>query len=181
MIKTNDGRLNENTTGAPRGAPVVFSGSDEALFADQLSVRRTIEKFVVFFLNNRCYGVSARAVVEVARPLAVAVLPRSPEWLAGVANLRGEVIPVLDPSKIFGDAAAKHSTATKFIILRAKIFDSPIALPVARLSELVAFGDDELESATGENNVFIFAAVDYRATTLHLIDAERMLASITAD
>ena len=181
MTEMRDYTPNEKTTGAPRGAPVVFSGSEDLALAERLNARRTIEKFVVFFLGNRCYGVAAQSVAEVSRPLAVAFLPRSPQWLAGVANLRGEIIPVLDSGKIFGEAAAKYSSATKFIVLRAKIFRSPVALPVDRLSEIVAFGDEEFELANGASDTFVTGTIAYQTTVLRLIDIERMLASIAFD
>jgi purine-binding chemotaxis protein CheW len=173
--------LHEKTTGAPLGAPVVFSGLTESALAERLNAGRTIEKFVVFFLNSRCYGIAAQSVAEVSRPLAVAALPRSPERLAGVANLRGEIIPVLNSSKILSEAAEKSASATKFIILRAKIFSSLIALPVDRLSEIVAFGDEEFGSAIDCKAAFIVGEIAYRTTILRLIDAERMLGSIAFD
>ena len=171
----------EKTTGAPLGAPVVFSGSEDSLFAERLNARRTIEKFVVFFLGSRCYGIAARAVAEVTRPLAVAVLPHSPEWLAGVANLRGEIIPVLEARSILNNQAAKPASATKFIVLRTTIFASPVALPVDRLSEIVAFGGEEFEPASGATDPFITGTIAYQTTVLRLIDAERMLAAIAFD
>ncbi len=177
----NERQLIKKTTGAPRGAPVVFSAADNSLLDMEFSGTAPSEKFVVFFLNDRCYGISARIVIEVSRPLDVAVLPRSPEWLAGISNLRGEVIPVLNPAKILNDAAVKHSGATKFIVLRAKSFDSPIALPVDRLKEIVAFDETEFKPAAQKDRAFVFAAVAYQTTILHLIDAEEMLASIAFD
>ncbi|HEX8639149.1 MAG TPA: chemotaxis protein CheW, partial [Pyrinomonadaceae bacterium] len=169
------------TTGAPRGAPVVFSGSTDSVLTEQLNTGGNIERFVVFFLNTRCYAVAAQSVAEVSRPLPVAVLPRSPEWLAGVANLRGEIIPVLNSSKILSKATAKSASPTKFIILRAKIFSSSIALPVDRLSEIVAFGDEDFDSANDCTDAFVLGEIAYQTTLLRVIDAEALLASIAFD
>lgn len=173
----------EKPTAAQSDAPVGFSVSDNSFFAEANGARRrTIEKFVVFFLNRRCCAVTARAVAEVARPLSVARLPRSPEWLAGVANLRGEVIPVFNPAKITGaGGAASCMAATKFIILRAPAFASPIALPVDRVSEIVAFGDEEFASAPGETAAFVVGVAAYQTEVLHLLDADEMLASVALD
>jgi purine-binding chemotaxis protein CheW len=181
MTTTNELQSIEKTTGAPRGAPVVFSGADDSLLKTEFSGAPPSEKFVVFSLNDRCYGIYARLVVEVARPLDVAVLPRSPEWLAGISNLRGEIIPILNPAKIFGDQTIKYSGTTKFIVLRVKSFDSLIALPVDRLKEIAALDEKEFKPAAQKDGAFVFAIVAYQTTILHLIDAEEMLASIAFD
>lgn len=179
-MNTNDLSTERKATGAPRSAPVAFSGDRETVFAGQFDDLRTIEKFLVFFLDQCCYGVSARSVAEVSRPLPVAFLPHSPPWLSGVANLRGEIIPVLNSAAIFGaNAAERFSDAGKFIILRARAFDSPIALPVERLSEIAAFGEEEFQPAEQTHNDFVFASIAHQTTVLHLIDAEKMLASAT--
>lgn len=174
-------QLHEKTTGAPSGAPVVFSDSTNFAHGGHLSAGRTIEKFVIFFLNSRCYGVAAQSVAEVSRPFAVAALPHSPEWLAGIANLRGEIIPVLNSSKILSEAAEKPASATKFIILRTKIFSSLIALPVDRLSEIAAFSDEELDAAMNCKEAFVVGEIAYETTVIRLIDADRMIASIAFD
>ena len=177
----NERHLTEKATGTPRGVPVAFSIAGDSLLQTEFSGAEPNEKFVVFSLNNRCYGISARMVIEVSRPLDVAVLPRSPEWLAGISNLRGEIITVLNPAKLLNDVVLRCSGATKFIVLRAKSFASPVALPVDRLKEIAAFDEKEFKPVEQKDGDFVFAAVAYQTTILHLIAAEEMLASIAFD
>src|SRR5687768_9223464 len=88
------------------------------------------EKFVVFFLDDEFFAIQAREVAEIVRPLDFTPLPNSPVWLYGIANLRGEIISVLNLSKICGKASAAGSAKSKLIVLKSKRSASLIAFPV---------------------------------------------------
>ena len=61
------------------------------------------EQFVVFRLSNEEYGVSIEAVQEIVRvPDQLAKVPRTPDFIEGVVNLRGTVLPVIDQRRRFG-------------------------------------------------------------------------------
>jgi len=51
---------------------------------------------VIFRLHVDEYGLDVTAVTEVVRMVALTTLPDAPAWMAGVVNLRGHVIPVMD-------------------------------------------------------------------------------------
>ena len=70
------------------------------------------EKFVVFFLDDEFFALPANRVAEVVRPLPVTSLPNSPEWLCGIANLRGTIISVFSLSQIFNKKSAPASLRT---------------------------------------------------------------------
>ncbi len=56
----------------------------------------TEEQVVVFELAGECYGVDISRVQEIIRPPAITAVPRAPEYVEGVVNLRGRVIPVIN-------------------------------------------------------------------------------------
>ena len=59
-------------------------------------------QFVVFRLGDDEFGLPIEAVNEVARvPEQITRLPRTPKFLEGVVNLRGEVLPVVDQRRRF--------------------------------------------------------------------------------
>ncbi len=75
---------------------------------NNLVASSTGEKFIVFVLDDELFAISSKQVAEVTHPLAVTPLPNAPEWLLGIANLRGEIISVADLQKIL----AKNSILT---------------------------------------------------------------------
>ncbi len=73
------------------------------------------EKYIVFTSGEQVFGVSLKNVTEVCRSLPVTILPGAPEWLAGVANLRGDLLAVIDPDT--GVKAEIGAAKTKIIVL----------------------------------------------------------------
>lgn len=133
------------------------------------------EKFVVFFLGDELYAVHAARVAEIARPLDFTPLPGAPDWLHGIANLRGEIVSVLNLSKICGKPGAADSSKSKLIVLKTKSAASSIAFPVDRLSEIISLTAEQIQPA--EDFRFFGCAV-YKTATVKLLDIETLFASL---
>jgi purine-binding chemotaxis protein CheW len=72
---------------------------------------------VVFTLANERYGIETRHVREVVRLTNLTPLPGAPEFLAGIINLRGSILAVLDLGKFFGLAVPELSDRARVIVL----------------------------------------------------------------
>lgn len=59
-------------------------------------------QLVVFDLANEQYGVDIAAVEGIIKMQAITAVPRAPEFVEGVTNLRGKVLPVIDLRRRFG-------------------------------------------------------------------------------
>ncbi len=60
-----------------------------------------VVQFVTFQVGDEECGVDIRSITEVIRPLKITPLPRMPEFIEGVVNLRGMIIPIVDLRKRF--------------------------------------------------------------------------------
>ena len=58
-------------------------------------------QLVSFTVGSEEYGVDIRLITEAVRPLKITPLPRMPEFIEGVVNLRGVIIPIVDLRKRF--------------------------------------------------------------------------------
>ena len=77
------------------------------------------EQFIVFRLGDQEYGLPIAAVDEIARPPEkIARLPKAPEFVDGVMNLRGIVVPIVDLRRRF-DIASKEPVASQRILVLA--------------------------------------------------------------
>ena len=135
------------------------------------------EKFVVFFLDDELFAVSAAAVAEIVRPLEFTPLPNSPAWLLGIANLRGQIISVLNLSKIFNKPAVAAGAKAKSIVLKphAAAAAASIAFPVDRLSEVVMLAPADVQAVDG---AFLFGTATIETVPVKLLDTEKLLASL---
>lgn len=79
------------------------------------------EQFVVFRLMDQDYGAPLSCVQEIVRvPAAIAKVPKSPDFIDGVINLRGAVIPVVDQRRRFGLPAAEAHDGQRIVVLTLK-------------------------------------------------------------
>ncbi len=60
-----------------------------------------VVQFVTFQVGDEEFGVDIRCITEVIRPLKIKPLPQMPEFIEGVVNLRGMIIPIVDLRKRF--------------------------------------------------------------------------------
>lgn len=77
-----------------------------------------VAELVVFRVGSEEYVVDVRRVREVVAPLPVRRMPRVPEFMEGVADLRGEVIPVVDVRRRFGLQAGTPTRKTKLMVVQ---------------------------------------------------------------
>ena len=74
-------------------------------------------QFLTFKLGDEVYGVDVLQVREVLDAVPVTKVPRSPEFMLGVINLRGSVVPVVDMRRKFGMQAADRSRDTCIVVM----------------------------------------------------------------
>lgn len=74
---------------------------------------------LLFRLDNQRCATAAPAVVEILSAVAPSPLPRQPNYIAGMIDVRGTVMPVLDLRVRLGRAARPLELADQFIVVRA--------------------------------------------------------------
>lgn len=80
-------------------------------------------KFLTFVLEGGVYGIPILIVREIIAMQPVTPLPRMPQAIEGVINLRGKIIPVLDLRKSLGLHAGEHDRSTCVIVLDVETHD----------------------------------------------------------
>ncbi len=101
------------------------------------------EQLVTFFVDNQEYGIKIMDVQEINRLDSVTFVPRSPYFVDGVTNLRGNVIPVINMRKLFGLADKKKDDRTRIIIV--DIENRHTGLKVDQVSEVLTVSKSDVE------------------------------------
>ncbi|HEY1331025.1 MAG TPA: chemotaxis protein CheW, partial [Actinomycetota bacterium] len=92
---------------------------------------------------DREYALPAEHVLEVVRMVAVTPLPEAPPWLAGVINLRGRVVPLIDLRIRLGLPPVEHGLTTAILILQAG--GTIVGLIADVVTEMLEVGTDAIE------------------------------------
>lgn len=74
-------------------------------------------QIVALHLGEETYGVDIAAIHTVITPQAITPVPRTPDFIAGVMNLRGRIIPVMDLRKRFGLPTAAEQASQRIVIV----------------------------------------------------------------
>lgn len=74
-------------------------------------------KFLTFMLKEECYGLEILKVREIIGVINITPVPQTPEYVKGVINLRGKVIPVVDLRLKFNLEEAAHTNETCIIVV----------------------------------------------------------------
>jgi purine-binding chemotaxis protein CheW len=156
-------------------------GVDTSVYYDKPDAVKNGEKFVVFSLNEKLFAVPSERIAEVAHPLSIAPLPGTADWFLGLANLRGGVIAVLNLKKLWNETHSAISEKAKLIVLRSGDSETVIAFQVDKLNEIVTLFDSEIRSHEKTGPGHIYAAADHGPDTLHLIDVDKLRASLLFD
>lgn len=91
---------------------------------------------VVFTVAGTDYALPLSAVREVGRTPAVTPVPHAPDWLAGVANVRGDVVSMADLRRFFGEPPGPESRDRRVIVVAASGRDLTAGLLVDRVRGL---------------------------------------------
>ncbi len=101
------------------------------------------EQLVIFELANEVYGVDISRVQEIIRMTTITRLPRAPEFVEGVINLRGKVIPVVDLQNRFGLQQGERTKASRIVVV--DVGDHTIGMVVDAVSEVLRVPADAVE------------------------------------
>lgn len=141
--------------------------------------REKVLETLVFELGGEEYGVDILKVQEIRGYDKVKPIPRAPDYLKGVINLRGFVVPVVDLRIKFGIANPRYDAFTVMVILR--IGARVIAAVVDGVSDVVGLGASEIkprpELGSVVDNSFIAGVATPGERMVLLLDIEKLLSS----
>ena len=104
---------------------------------------------LIFNLSNSSYAISASQVREIITTVTLTPVPGAPSYLAGVTNLRGHIIPIIDLRKRFDLAPPTKSYRPCFIILMMETDETLIefGISVDQVLEVIKLQPTELDAA----------------------------------
>jgi len=114
-------------------------------------------KYLTFFLADEVYGVEIAYVTEIIGIQKITNIPEMPEYIRGVINLRGKVIPVMDVRTRFHMNQREYDERTCIIVV--DISGTTVGLVVDEVSEVADIPMDQVEpppmGRQGKGNTFI--------------------------
>src|SRR5580693_5632347 len=103
------------------------------------------EQYLTFQLAGQTYGVEILRVQEIKGWERPTRLPHSPEYVLGVINLRGAVVPIIDLRRRFGLGESQYSQTTVIVVVKIEGPRGPVTagIVVDGVCEVCNIGMDE--------------------------------------
>lgn len=116
-----------------------------------MSVENTTEtaQYLTFRLEEEVFALDISQVREVLDFTAITKVPRTPEFMRGVINLRGSVVPVVDMRLKFGMSRTEQTLSTCIIIVEINIDGDRLILGALAdsVQEVIELGPGQIEPA----------------------------------
>jgi purine-binding chemotaxis protein CheW len=136
------------------------------------------EHLATFYLDREEYGVDVKQVQEIRRVTEITSVPRAPQFIRGVINLRGRILPVLDLRTRLGLGEVATSRAARIVVVRVK--DRLLGLLVDGASQVLKIPVSQVEPAPEEvvqkGGDYIRGVAKLDDRLIILVDLERLLA-----
>jgi len=140
-------------------------------------------QLVTFRLGNEEFSVDILKVQEIIRDMELTRVPRAPDFVEGVINLRGRVIPVIDLRKRFGFESCEKTTETRIIVI--DVNERTVGLRVDGVSEVLRLPADTVEPApslvTGSGSDYISGVGKVEERLIILLDVGKLLSDSERD
>jgi purine-binding chemotaxis protein CheW len=162
----------------PVSPPSAVSFFTTASSREEKKAVEATEHLATFLLDSEEYGVDVRLVQEIIRVAEITPVPRAPEFIRGVINLRGRIIPVVDlKNKLgLGGFAAQRSSRIVVVKLRERL----MGLLVDAASQVLKVPVSVIEAAPEEvveiDQSFIRGVAKLERRLIILLDLARVLA-----
>jgi len=143
------------------------------------SAREATREVLVFVLGTEEYGVDILKVQEIRGYEKVTPIPSAPDYLKGVTNLRGVIVPIIDMRVKFRMPEVRYDSFTVVVILR--IGGRVIGLVVDAVSDVVGFAQSDVRPAPQLGSLvdgsFIAGLATQGERMVLLLDIEKLLSS----
>ena len=136
-------------------------------------------QLVTFSIGEEEFGVDILKVQEIIRTMEITKVPRAQDFVEGVINLRGKVIPIVDLRRRFGFSSKAHDKHTRIIVI--EINNMIVGFVVDSVSEVLRIPAATVEPpppvVAGVESEYISGVGKLQDRLLILLDLDKLLSS----
>lgn len=134
-------------------------------------------RYLTFTIGNECYGIEIKYVTEIIGMQEITEIPELPEYVKGIINLRGKIIPLMDIRLRFKKEPREYNDRTCVIVVDIK--DLSLGLIVDSVAEVLTIPEEDIveppQMNKNVNNRYIKNIGKVGSDVKLLLDCERLL------
>ena len=137
-------------------------------------------RYLTFTVDENIYGLSVRFVTEIIPMQKATKVPETPDYVKGIINLRGRIIPLIDMRLKFGREEGSYTERTCIIVI--DVNSIVVGLIVDKVNDVLTLEDDRIasppaDSSLGFENRYIEGIGTLENAVALLLNAEKLLRS----
>ncbi|HBR08674.1 MAG TPA: chemotaxis protein CheW [Clostridiales bacterium] len=136
-------------------------------------------RFLTFVLGDETYGIQIGCVTEIVGMQAITEIPEMPDYIKGLINLRGIIIPLLDLRLRFGKPSRPYDDRTCIIVIDFN--GMPVGLIVDSVSEVLTIPSEDIVAlpalGSGLKNGYVRSIGKLGGCVVLLLDCAQLLSS----
>ncbi len=157
------------------------------MLADQIetradAVRSTGGKYLTFVLGRASYGIDVLKIREIIRLVEFTAVPQMPDFVKGVINLRGKIIPVVDLRLKFRLSTAESTERTCIVVVQVDVpggGKTLMGLVVDSVEEVLNISQNDIEAppdfGTKLDTSYILGMAKIKGVVKTLLDINRVM------
>ena len=136
-------------------------------------------KYMTFRSGNENYGLAIQYVSEIIQMQEITAVPETEDYIKGLINLRGKVVPVIDVRLRFGQKAQEYNDRTCIIVVNVKSL--VVGLIVEEIAEVVEINEEnilpppKIGHGDKEQNKYVYGIGKVDNSVKLLLDPEKLL------
>lgn len=145
---------------------------------DESTVINETKQYIVVKLDGEQYGIDISFIDNIVRMQQITRVPKAQSYFAGVINLRGEIIPVMNLRVRFGLEEKETTGATRIIIIKPEN-NAKIGILVDEVREVVSLEEEDIEKADYDDQGFNLLGVGkYKETLISLLNIQAIISDL---
>lgn len=145
--------------------------------SDSMARARTSMQFVGFRIENQEYAFRIDQIREILMPDRVTRLPQVPDYIEGVSNLRGTIIPIIGLRRLFGMGAKERDDETRTIV--ASVGNRTIGCTVDAVTQVIRITPEQIQAAPdivkAEGAAYIAGLARLESRIIVLLELDELL------
>lgn len=141
---------------------------------------RKEQQLVGFSLGDEEYGVDILKVQEINRMVSISRIPKAPDYIEGIINLRGKVIPIINLRVRFGLEKKNNNKQTRIVVVDIK--GKILGIVVDAVSEVLRLASNTIEPppplVSGKGVDYIKGVGKIKEKLLILLDLEKIFCEV---
>lgn len=151
---------------------------------DFISSENTLKnKYLTFAIDGKDYAIDIKHVTEIIGIQKITDVPELPEYIKGIINLRGKIIPVMDVRIRFKKEPIEYNDRTCIIVI--EIDEISLGLIVDNVSEVIEISEDNIivppDTKKSAEDMFVKSIGKVEKTVKYILSCEKLISDKDVD